>query len=295
MIRTEVNYQPPRFLASELNPRPLETKALEPELIKAATKARLGGHAVFVAALPAGGDSGGDVVHIAFRALDMKEFDAYARAATLGDVTEMVIEASMVYPQVGNFDDHVLARVLPGAFEELSNYIIECSGFESRQAIGSAYRMGQQSTSNIYSAAHMFIMRAMPGVSPDELRRMDMVNLFHHVAMAEQMLATEDGPMRFPIREMLSGRPQQQKTTRLPNFDELPTLHPHQVAAMRSRNVREYTLEKTRQMRMAQSDPRKQAERRKAMIMKKRRQIAEQRAADSESSALARQFGRPHG
>jgi len=287
MIRSEVNHEPPRLLTQETKPEELEIKGLDSALIRAATKARLGGHAVFVVGLPT---AEGEAAYIAFRSLKMDEFDAYASAATMGDVSEILIETAVIYPVVEDWSKHVLNDVLPGAFEEFATQIVECSGFESKNAIKGAYGLGRQQSSNVFSAAHMFIMKAMPGLTPDALKQKDIVDLFKHVAMAEHMMSTEEQPVQFPLREILTGR-REQKTSRLPDFEQLPVYHPHEVAALRSRTMREYTMEKTRQMRMAQTNPQEVQKRRQQAVMRKRRQIANQRAAESEGDDLRKQFG----
>jgi hypothetical protein len=264
---------------------------LDPKLLSAALEARRSGSGVFVVELPYGEPEKDTYGNFVFRSLTMEEFEAFAHLATMGDMTENVLQNTIVWPAVEDWDDHPIHQVMPGAYEELATFLVDASGYENQDGIKEARNAGRAAANNVFSAAHMFICRAFPGLTPADCRKMEIVDLFKHVAMAEQMLSSPEEPMQFPLAELLGER-QVRRTSSLPDFEKLPVLTKAEVDMMKRNNRQELTAEVSRRQAEVRSNPQAAAAQREAAIREKRQRLAMERAEQDESRSLAREYGR---
>lgn len=271
-------------------PTALAPAALPQELMVEAIEARRHGYGVFVVELPWGSpdDESGTWGSFLVRTLTMEEFESFASLAVMGEVSETVLRSTVLYPKVEDWDEHPIHDVVPGSYEELAGFIVDSSGYENREGIKHARAAGRHMASNVFSAAHMFICRAFPAMTPQACRKMDMVELFRYVAMAEEMMSTPDQPVQFPLAEMMGDR-QAKKQSRMPDIESLPVLTDGQVQTMKEEHRIAFAQETARRQRDLQANPDAAAARREAVVMRKRMEIANQRAAEEESEALRRE------
>lgn len=236
-----------------------------------------------------------------FRLLTFGEFDTFSKLAKFGDVAELVLKATVVFPKAP-WEEHPLNLVEAGVYEEAAALIIETSGFEAKSAMFANLNLGRQLSNTIYGAAHMFICKAFPGMDPRSLSRMSMPEMFRFLAMSEQMLAVEGKPTEFPLRGFFSGKhrvqggpfdvPGADRWSRLPTYSEM------QLDAMKAGDRAAAVARANEDRRALAKDPEARANRSVEIRRRKMEELARSRALDQAkvdtvtSEELAREFRR---
>lgn len=236
-----------------------------------------------------------------FRLLTFSEFDTFSKLAQFGDVAELVLKATMVYPKIGTWEEHPIQSVETGAYEEVAALVIDTSGFESKQQMVSNLNMGRQLSNTIYGAAQMFICKAFPGLDPRDLGRMPMPEMFRYLAMSEQMLAQEGRPTEFPLREFFGSKTRQKKgpfdVPTIDQFSKLPTLTDAQINRLKAGDRAAAVKRAVQERRELSKNPEARANRSAEIRRRKMDQIAESRrrdemrASQSMSDEIASEFG----
>lgn len=167
-------------------------------------------------------------VDILFRALSASEFDSYSNLAQYGDVTESIVRDAVLYPQTKKtWLKHPLQMTSPGHFEGLRDRIIEVSGYGDEQALKAGINIGRQESNDIYAVIETFICKAFPKYDPITVHNLPWLDQVKLLGAAEVLLGTE-----FPLKEILNPKPAE-KTSKLPNFDELPVFSEQQLDEIR--------------------------------------------------------------
>lgn len=232
-----------------------------------------------------------------FRLLTFSEFDTFSKIARLGDVSDLVVRTTLLYPREP-WDKNPIQRVEAGFFEEVAGMIIDSSGFENKKGMFAGLGEGRTLSNTIYGAAQMFICKAFPGVTPELIGRMTMPEMFRYLAMSEQMLSVEGKPTEFPLREFFSTRQRRQEAGYIPkDFSRLKVLTEEQAEAMKATGRLEAVAAAIADKKRDSANPEEKAVRAVEVRRRKMAEIAAKREADqrvgaeSESAALARDFG----
>jgi len=281
-----------------------------PDFVRAVHTARQDGHTLYIFDLPLAELGGIDAEHISepgygrfvFRALSFTEFDHFSASAQIGDITDMLIQQTLMYPVFDEWDKNPINKVTNGSYEETANTIIEMSGFESAEGLLSAQAIGRTQASSVFGASQMFICRAFPGMRPDIVANMGVVDIFRMVGMAEHMLSQEGEPAEFPLAEFLNPTPKRGPKNDVPtwkSWDDLPVYDDRQLAAFRSNDKEAVLREQVRRKRQQrQRDPAgAQAEavarrREQAARIHAQRERDGERAMLEEGETLRQQYGR---
>lgn len=216
-----------------------------------------------------------------FRLLTFGEFDTFSKLAQFGDVAELVLKATVIFPVV-KWEEHPLQYVETGLYEEAAALVIETSGFETKSAMFSNLNQGRQLSNTIYGAAQMFICKAFPGLDPRSLSRMSMPEMFRYLAMSEQMLAQDGHPTEFPLREFFSERHRIKKGPfDVPkDFTQLETLSDAQLNAIKSGDRIAAVAKAVEDRRRLAKDPEARANRSVEIRRRKMDELARSRARD---------------
>lgn len=226
-----------------------------------------------------------------FRLLTFGEFDTFSKLAQFGDVAELVLRTSIVWPKE-DWEKHPLNLVEAGLYEEVASLVIEASGFETKDAMFAHLNTGRQLANTIYGAAHMFICKAFPGVDPRTLTRMTMPEMFRYLAMSEQMLAQEGRPTEFPLREFFSKKNRVHKGPfDVPGADkwsQLPVYSEGQLNSMKAGDRAAAVARAIEDRRTLAKDPEARAQRSVDIRRRKMDELAASRARDQ---AMADEMG----
>jgi len=217
-----------------------------------------------------------------FRLLTFGEFDTFSKLAQFGDVAELVLKTTVVFPKAP-WEDHSLQFVETGVYEEAAALVIESSGFETKSAMFSNLNQGRQLSNTIYGAAQMFICKAFPGLNPRSLSRMSMPEMFRYLAMSEQMLAQEGRPTEFPLREFFSeknSRPKKGPFDVPTDFKKLEILSDAQLNTIKSGDRVVAVAKAIEDRRSLSQNPEARANRSVEIRRRKMEEIARSRAAD---------------
>lgn len=267
----------------------------DPGLLRAAHDARRANHEITLVELPFSNPVKG-VGRFLFRAMNYLEFDAYAKDAQLGDITDILMEEMLLYPRTEKWEENPIHEVEAGQYEEMAVLLVKGSGFDEKRSLLEAQGHGRSMASTPFSAAQMFICKAFPGMSPAEVARLPVLETFRLVGMAEHMLGSDGQPLQFPLRDFFGD--QKPKGARAPlDFSRLPVYSQRQLNEMQGDARAEFVADAIRKRREVERDPEAKARRGLEIRRNRMAQIAEQRAkhvagaAAEEADSLRAEFG----
>lgn len=285
----------------------MNSSGTNPALVEAAFEAKQQHHELLVMELPLMPERSGPpsttrpvapMGDFIFRLLTFSEFDTFSKIAQLGDVSDIVVKAALVYPSEP-WDKNLIQNVEPGFFEEAASIIVEASGFESKHGMFENLNTGRSLSNTIYGAAQMFICKAFSAISPRDIGMMTMPEMFRYLAMSEQMLAVEGRPTEFPIREFFKANKTRTERGYIPkDFSRLRVLTDDQAEAMKASGRMEAISNAIADRRALDQNPEAKAARSVEIRRRKMAEIAARREMDAragagmESDALAHEFGK---
>lgn len=256
----------------------------DPGLVRAAHEARRANHEISIVELPYADPAKG-VGSFLFRSMNYLEFDAFAKDAQLGDITDILIEELLLYPRTGKWEENPINDVEAGAYEEVAVFLVRTSGFDEKQSLLDAQAHGRQMASTPFAAAQMFVCKAFPGLTPHDVGRMPILETFRLVGMAEHLLGKDGDPLQFPLRDFFN---QGRKTgSRAPvDFSRLPVYSQRQLSEMQGDARAEAVADTIRRRRELEADPKAKAARSIELRRQKMAEIAHQRARHGEAGAM---------
>jgi hypothetical protein len=227
----------------------------DPALIRAAHEARRDNHDLLLVELPFADPTKG-TGYFLFRGMGYAEFDAFAKDAQLGDITDILVEEFLLWPKTPEWEKNPIHEVEAGSFEETAVMLVKLSGFDEKRSLLEAQAAGRALASSPFSAAQMFICKAFPGMKPAEVARLGVQETFRLIGMAEQMLSQNGEPLQFPLRDFFNDGRKQRSTSQIPkDFSRLPVLTPDQIMELQGEARLDAVRETIRRRREANVDP----------------------------------------
>lgn len=159
-----------------------------------------------------------------FRPLTAQEHQDFFMAASQGeDVSEAIVEHSMIWPKTEDFSFHPIWRVPAGYFAAVADAIVATSSYSTPNELRLSVLNARTKASNMDNLIDHMIMRAFPAFTPFDVEHMPFSTRMELLARAEMMLGQE-----FPIGRLLK------PPKKGPNidWDNIPKLSEADVAMM---------------------------------------------------------------
>jgi hypothetical protein len=149
-----------------------------------------------------------------FRPLTAVEFEQYLQVLDYGDVADDIISSTLLYPNE-DMSEISIQEVTPGIYESVALQIVSSSGFSDPKQAKGLMNIGRNRSRTFPGVMEMFICKAFPRYTPDDISKMTVPEQFKLAAMAEQMLGIE-----FPMKEFF-GKPERVTSDIPSNFEGL--------------------------------------------------------------------------
>jgi hypothetical protein len=150
-----------------------------------------------------------------FRPLTVREFEEYTRLGELGDVSDEIIEATIIYPALP-FSENPVQQLSAGIYEGLAFQIVLASGLTDPKE--AKVMDGRQAARKFTAVVEMFICKAFPKYAPDDVKNMTLDQQMELLGQAEHLLGIE-----FPVKDFF-GKPQVAESYVPKDFGSLQSL-----------------------------------------------------------------------
>lgn len=174
---------------------------LPPELVTLVTKLKATNSTLYVASVPASVDGAEDQI-VVFRPLSEPEIERFASLEALGDVDEAVVQTAVLYPAVEPWESSPLQQCLAGVVSAISEAVRQASSFVDSKGLALALQEGRRAAQGINRIIDAFILKHLPGSSPEGLAALPMADRMRLLGMAEMVSGQE-----FPLKEILNPKP----------------------------------------------------------------------------------------
>lgn len=147
-------------------------------------------------------DEGLDVILI--RAMSRLQFNAFTESFLLDPVEAVRI---LILTNSFGYEDAALDLMKAGIDEFICSAISTVSGFASEESLAEGVEYGRKYASSLEAAITMYICKAFPKLTPEDVDAMTLETQMRYVAMAEQMLGRE-----VPYMDYLHPKPTKKKS-----------------------------------------------------------------------------------
>jgi hypothetical protein len=152
-----------------------------------------------------------------FRTLTVKEYEEYTRLGEIGDISDEIVSATILYPPAP-LEENPIQKVVAGLYEALAFQIVLASGLTDPSTAKGKIAEGRHAARKFTSIVEMFICKAFPRYVPDDIKNMTLDEQMELLGQAEQILGIE-----FPVKEFF-GKPRPAESDIPKDFARLATL-----------------------------------------------------------------------
>lgn len=174
---------------------------LPPELVSLVTKLKAT-HRVLYVTRVASADTGAEDQTVVFRPLSEPEIEQFGELEKFGDVDEAVVQQAVLFPKVDPWDESPLQACLAGCVSAIAEAVRQISSFVDSKGLTAALQEGRRAAQSIHRVIDAFILKSLPGTSPEFLAGLPLEERMKLLGMAEMVSGQE-----FPIKEILNPKP----------------------------------------------------------------------------------------
>lgn len=128
-----------------------------------------------------------------YRSLNFKELKLLTSVAdswSVVDMEDFIVSSAVLYP-----DSEWLENLPAGLYSSLADAIRDVSGLGDAKSAIATLQTARDSAANVLNLAKIYILATMPAYREEELEELTATQLFHKVAMAEQIIALNQTAM----------------------------------------------------------------------------------------------------